>query len=152
MPGESELTIGEVAARTGVAGSALRFYEARGLITAERSPGGQRRFTRDVIRRVSFIRAAQRVGLSLEEITVVLDGLPEGRTPTRADWELLARIWRPWVDERIAALERLRDQLASCIGCGCLSLDTCALYNPDDGASRLGPGPRYLLGDSFADL
>ena len=105
-----------------------------------------------MIRRVSFIRAAKRVGLSLDEIRAVLDDLPAGRTPTREDWDALARRWKPWVDERIAALERLRDQLSSCIGCGCLSLDQCALYNPDDAAGRLGPGPRYLLGDSPRDL
>ena len=113
-----------------------------------RTPGNQRCYTRDVIRRVSFIRAAQRVGLSLEEIRAVLDDLPEGRAPTREDWDRLARRWTPWLDERIAALERLRDKLSSCIGCGCLSLATCALYNPDDAAGRLGPGPRYLLEES----
>ena len=105
-----------------------------------------------MIRRVSFIRAAQRVGLSLEEIRAVLDDLPPGRAPTREDWHKLAKRWKPWLDERIVALERLRDQLSSCIGCGCLSLDRCALYNPDDAADSLGTGPRYLLGDSPRDL
>lgn len=146
------LSIGDVAARTGVAPSALRFYEEQGLVEADRSPGGQRRFGRDVIRRVSFIRAAQRVGLSLDEIRTALEQLPHARTPTRADWEVMASEWGPWLDRRIAELEALRTQLASCIGCGCLSLDTCALYNPADRAARLGTGPRYLLGDSAADV
>jgi len=146
------LSIGEVAARTGVAASALRFYESRGLVESTRTSGAQRRYGRDVIRRVSFIRAAQRVGLTLEEIADALEGLPAGRTPTAADWELLAGRWRARLDERITALEALRDQLASCIGCGCLSLDSCALYNPDDGAAMLGSGPRYLLGDRSTDV
>ena len=148
----SFLSIGDVARRTGLATSALRFYEEQALIRSVRTTGNQRCYPRDVIRRVSFIRAAKQVGLSLGEIRVVLDDLPAGRTPTREDWHELARRWRPWLDERIAALERLRDQLSSCIGCGCLSLDKCALYNPDDTASRLGSGPRYLLGDSIQDL
>ena len=148
-PQRFTLSIGDVARRTGFATSALRFYEEKALISSIRTPGNQRCYTRDVIRRVSFIRAAQQVGLSLEEIRVVLDDLPQGRTPTREDWDQLARRWKPWLDERIAALERLRDKLSSCIGCGCLSLDTCALYNPDDAAGRLGPGPRYLLGNSL---
>ena len=142
------LSIGEVARRTGLSTSALRFYEDKELIVSIRTSGNQRRFTRDVIRRVSFIRAAQRVGLTLGEIRAALDELPAGRAPTREDWEELARRWKPWLDERIAALEQLRDQLASCIGCGCLSLDKCVLYNPADAAGRLGSGPRYLLGDS----
>lgn len=146
------LTIGEVSDRTGVSGSALRFYESRGLLAASRTAGGQRRYRREVIRRVSFIRAAQKVGLDLSEIAGVLDQLPDSRTPDRHDWEQIASRWRPWVDERIAALEMLRDQLDSCIGCGCLSLDRCALYNRADGAARLGPGPRFLLGDSADDV
>lgn len=145
------LSIGDVARRTGLTTSALRFYEEKALIESLRTPGNQRCYTRDVIRRVSFIRAAQRVGLSLAEIRAVLDALPAGRAPTREDWEALATRWKPWLDERIAALERLRDQLSSCIGCGCLSLDRCALYNPDDAAGRSGPGPRYLLGDPPRD-
>ena len=149
---KSSLSIGDVARRTGLATSALRFYEERALIGSLRTPGNQRCYTRDVIRRVSFILAAQRVGLSLEEIRAVLDDLPAGRAPTRDDWNELARRWKPWLDERIAALERLRDQLSSCIGCGCLSLDRCALYNPDDVAGLLGTGPRYLMGDSPRDL
>ena len=152
QPRKAVLSIGDVARRTGLAASALRFYEQKALIDSLRAPGNQRCYTRDVIRRVSFIRAAQRVGLSLEEIREVLDDLPAGRAPTREDWDTLAREWRPWLDERIAALERLRDQLSSCIGCGCLSLDRCALYNPDDAAGRLGTGPRFLLGDSPQDL
>ena len=146
------LSIGEVAARCGVAPSALRFYEQEGLVSSTRSAGNQRRFAREVIRRVSFIRAAQRVGLTLDEIGAALDGLPAGRTPTRADWTEMSARWRPWLNTRIAALTALRDQLDTCIGCGCLSLETCALYNPDDGAARLGAGPRYLLGNTAADI
>jgi MerR family redox-sensitive transcriptional activator SoxR len=141
------LTMGEVVARSGVAASALRFYEDRGLIASERSAGGQRRYAYDVLRRVAFIRVAQRVGLTLEEVRLALDGLPAGRTPTRRDWERLSVRWRPRLDEQIDTLTRLRDQLSSCIGCGCLSLQSCALQNPEDGAARMGPGPRYLLGD-----
>lgn len=141
------LTIGEVAQRTGVAASALRFYESEGLVHATRTDGGQRRFHREVLRRVAFIRVAQRVGLSLDEIGEALASLPAGRTPTKADWERLSRSWRPKIDEQIVMLERLRDNLTSCIGCGCLSLRVCALYNPGDSAARLGTGPRYLLGD-----
>jgi MerR family redox-sensitive transcriptional activator SoxR len=142
------LSIGEVADRTGVAPSALRFYESEGFLTSTRTSGGQRRFHREVLRRVAFIRAAQRVGLSLEEIRAALATLPRGRTPTTADWARLSRSWRPRLDEQIALLERLRDQLTSCIGCGCLSLQKCALFNPGDQAAALGPGPRYLLGDT----
>lgn len=146
------LTIGEVAERTGVARSALRFYESEGLIEADRSSGGQRRFPRHMLRRVAFIRVAQRVGLSLDEIREALATLPEGRTPTKADWTRLSRSWRPRIDEQIAVLERLRDQLSSCIGCGCLSLRSCALYNPQDVAAELGEGPRYLLGDDPEEI
>ncbi|MDQ4134341.1 MAG: redox-sensitive transcriptional activator SoxR [Actinomycetota bacterium] len=141
------LSIGQVAERSGVAPSALRFYEREGLIRSERSSGGQRRYAREVLRRVSFIRIAQRVGLSLDEIRAAMASLPEGRTPTRADWERLSRSWRSQLDERITVLERLRDRLTSCIGCGCLSLKTCALTNADDAAATFGSGPRYLLGD-----
>ena len=150
-PRKFTLSIGDVARRTGLTTSALRFYEEKALIGSTRTPGNQRCFTRDVIRRVSFIRTAQRVSLALEEIRTALDNLPKGRTPTREDWDALAMQWKPWLEERIAALERLRDQLAPCIGCGCLSLDRCALYNPDDVAGSLGAGPRYLLGDSPRD-
>jgi MerR family redox-sensitive transcriptional activator SoxR len=142
-----ELTIGEVAERAGVATSALRFYEREGLIETTRSEGGQRRYHRDVLRRIAFIRAAQHVGLRLEDIRAALADLPENRTPNARDWERMSRSWRPLVDARIAELERLRDRLDSCIGCGCLSLSTCSLSNPGDAAARLGPGPRWLLGD-----
>ena len=144
---KDELTIGEVAERTGVAHSALRYYEAEGLLTAARTDGGQRRFPREALRRVAFIGAAQTVGLSLGEIRASLDSLPASRTPTKADWDRLSRSWRPLLDARIADLERLRDELTDCIGCGCLSLRSCALYNPQDRAGRKGAGPRYLLGD-----
>jgi len=142
------LTIGEVATRTGVATSALRYYEREGLMAADRTAGGQRRYHREVLRRVAFVRIAQRVGLSLDEIRTALESLPQERTPTRADWERLSREWRPRLDEQIAMLQRLRDELSSCIGCGCLSLRACGLYNAGDVAARLGPGPRYLLGDA----
>lgn len=143
-------TVGEVAQRAGVATSALRFYESNGLIRSDRTPAGHRRYHADVLRRVSFIRVAQRVGLSLAEIRAALDSLPDGRTPTRSDWERLATAWRPMLDERIALLEAMREKLDGCIGCGCLSLDTCAMYNPDDVAAAGGTGPRYLLGDEPA--
>jgi MerR family redox-sensitive transcriptional activator SoxR len=141
------LTIGEVAQRTGVATSALRFYEDHGLIRSERSEAGHRRYHPDVLRRVSFVRTAQRVGLSLGEIAEALASLPESRTPTARDWGRLARAWQPRLDEQIALLQRMRDQLDECIGCGCLSLTSCGIWNPDDDAARLGTGPRYLLGD-----
>ena len=143
-----DLTIGEVAERSGVATSALRFYEREGLIESSRSAGGQRRFHRDVLRRVAFIRAAQHVGLTLDDIRGSLASLPDNRTPTAADWEKLSRSWRPLLDDRIHELERLRDRLDSCIGCGCLSLRVCRLFNPHDVAAELGPGPRYLLGNA----
>lgn len=139
------LTIGAMSERTGVAPSALRFYEDEGLIHAHRSEGGQRRYSRDTIRRVSFIRAAQQVGLSLDEIRTALGSLPENRTPTQRDWARLSASWRPRLDAQIAMLERLRDRLAGCIGCGCLSLRACQLLNADDQAAQRGPGPRYIL-------
>jgi MerR family transcriptional regulator, redox-sensitive transcriptional activator SoxR len=142
---EPELTIGALSDRTGVATSALRYYESEGLIHASRSPGGQRRYPRDILRRVSFIRIAQQVGLSLDEIRSALAGLPESRTPTQKDWEKLSTSWGPRIDEQIGILERLRDRLAGCIGCGCLSLKVCKLVNPDDVAGERGPGPRYVL-------
>ncbi len=148
MTASTLLPIGEVVERTGVAASALRFYESEGLIESERSSGGQRRYHRDMLRRVAFVKVAQRVGLSLEDIREAFSMLPRGRTPSKADWARLSRAWRPRLDEQIAVLEALRDQLDSCIGCGCLSLRRCALYNPDDRARLLGHGPRYLLGDS----
>ncbi len=138
------MPIGEVAHRAGIAPSALRFYEAQGLVTAERSGGGQRRYARSVLRRLAFVRAAQNVGLSLEEIRDALASLPDGRTPTAADWARLSRTWRARLDDQIAGLTALRDGLASCIGCGCLSLRRCALSNPDDGAAAAGSGARYL--------
>jgi MerR family redox-sensitive transcriptional activator SoxR len=144
------LTIGEVAERANVSPSALRFYEREGLIASVRSEGGQRRYQREVLRRVAFIRAAQRVGLSLDEIRAALGTLPESRTPTSADWARLSRSWRPLIDRRIAELERLRDRLDSCIGCGCLSLKVCRLLNPDDVAGIEGPGARWLLDEEPA--
>ena len=141
------LSIGDLARRAGVAASALRFYEDQGLISGGRSAGGRRQYPRHVLRRVAFIRAAQAVGLGLAEIRAALAGLPEGRTPTKADWQRLGGAWQPLVQARIDALVRLRDQLASCIGCGCLSLKACALYNPQDQAARCGNGARYLAGD-----
>jgi MerR family redox-sensitive transcriptional activator SoxR len=146
------LSIGEVAERTGVSVSALRFYETEGMVASIRSPGGQRRFARDVLRRVAFIRVAQRVGLTLDEIREALATLPEQRTPTAADWGRLGRAWKSRLDERIRLLESVRDDLSSCIGCGCLSLHACRLYNPDDRARVLGQGPRYLLGDTALDV
>jgi MerR family redox-sensitive transcriptional activator SoxR len=146
------LSIGEVSERTGVAVSALRFYDAEGFIPSVRSAGGQRRFSREVLRRIAFIRVAQTIGLTLDEIRDALATLPRGRTPTKADWGRLSRAWRPRLDEQIALLERLRDQLTSCIGCGCLSLQACALYNPDDLAATLGEGARFLMGDRPEDL
>jgi MerR family redox-sensitive transcriptional activator SoxR len=144
---DGPLTIGELAHRSGVAPSALRHYESLGLLGSLRSEGNHRRFSRGTLRRVAFIRAAQAVGLTLEDIRAALATLPEGRTPTAADWTRLARQWAPLLDERIAALTRLRDRLAGCIGCGCLSLTHCALYNPGDLAATHGSGARWLLGD-----
>ena len=142
---ESELTIGALSERTGVATSALRYYEAEGLIHAARSAGGQRRYHRDTLRRVSFVRVAQQVGLTLEEIREALASLPDNRTPTQKDWAKLSASWRPRLDARIAMMERLRDRLDGCIGCGCLSLSFCRILNPDDSAAERGPGPRYVL-------
>ncbi|WP_436795851.1 redox-sensitive transcriptional activator SoxR [Actinospongicola halichondriae] len=147
-----ELSIGEVAERSGLAVSAVRYYESEGLIDAVRTSGNQRRFPRDTLRRIGFVRAAQRVGLTLDEAREALERLPTARTPTQGDWARLATAWRPRLDEQIARLEKLRDDLDSCIGCGCLSLDTCALYNPDDVASALGAGARYLQGDRPSDV
>jgi MerR family redox-sensitive transcriptional activator SoxR len=139
------LTVGQLAERSGVAVSALHFYEAKGLITSTRTSGNQRRYGRDTLRRVAFIRFAQRVGVPLAEIRDALAGLPEQRTPTRADWAALSANWRSQLDDRIIALQRLRDDLSDCIGCGCLSLDRCALSNPEDVLGGAGPGPRRLL-------
>jgi MerR family redox-sensitive transcriptional activator SoxR len=141
------LAISETARRSGVAASALRYYEERGLISAEREGGGQRRYPRPVLRRIAFIVFAQRVGLTLDEIAAELAKLPPQGVPTRRDWSRLSSTWSERIDARIAELERLRDGLTECIGCGCLSLDRCKLANPDDRAARLGAGPRYWIGD-----
>jgi MerR family transcriptional regulator, redox-sensitive transcriptional activator SoxR len=140
-------TVGEIAARAGVATSALRYYEDEGLIHSERNAAGHRRYHAEVLRRVAFLRTAQLVGLSLADIRGALASLPDGRTPTARDWGVLARAWRPQLDERIEVLVRMRDQLDACIGCGCLSLTSCGLWNPGDAAAELGDGPRYLLSD-----
>jgi MerR family transcriptional regulator, redox-sensitive transcriptional activator SoxR len=144
------LTISQVSKRSGVASSALRFYEDRGLIASQREGSGHRRYPRTVLRRIAFIVFAQKVGLSLGEIGAELANLPADRSPTRRDWSRLSRGWGERIDERIAELERLRVGLTECIGCGCLSLDRCKLANPDDHAGRVGPGPRYWLGDRRA--
>jgi MerR family redox-sensitive transcriptional activator SoxR len=141
------LTIGEVSRRSGVASSALRFYEDRGLISSERAGSGHRRYRRPVLRRIAFIVFAQRVGLSLDEVAAELAKLPPDRVPTRRDWSRLSSRWSARIDQRIAELERLKLGLTECIGCGCLSLDRCKLANPNDRAARRGPGPRYWIGD-----
>jgi MerR family redox-sensitive transcriptional activator SoxR len=146
------LTIGELARRTGLSVSAIRFYEARGLVAAIRTGGNQRRFMRSDIRRLSFALIAQRCGLTLGEIEREMAGLPNGRAPNREDWQAISSRLRATLDARIAILERTRDRLDGCIGCGCLSLETCALYNPDDRAARAGAGPRFLLGDKASDF
>lgn len=140
----AHLTIGQLSERSGVATSALRYYESRGLIASERTTGNQRRYRQAMLRRVAFIRSAQRVGLTLDEVEEALATLPEGRTPTKADWARLSRGWRPRIEEQIERLERLRDKLDGCIGCGCLSLRTCALNNPDDEVAPRGPGAVFL--------
>jgi len=145
------ITIGELSARSGVTTSALRFYEAFGLINAERTTANQRRYERAALRRVAFIRAAQRVGLSLDEIRAAITHLPTDRTPTRRDWQRLSEPWRARLDERIAELEDLRNALTGCIGCGCLSLRRCSLFNRQDRAARKGAGARFLLGDDPDD-
>ena len=138
------LTVGDVARRSGVAVSALHFYESKGLIRSVRSMGGQRRYGRDVLRRVAVIKVAQRIGIPLAAISAALASLPEERTPTKADWSRLSRLWRAELDDRIAQLTRLRDQLDDCIGCGCLSIDACKLRNPLDQLSEQGSGPQRL--------
>jgi MerR family transcriptional regulator, redox-sensitive transcriptional activator SoxR len=144
---EALLTISEVSRRSGVASSALRFYEQRGLIASERAGSGHRRYQRPVLRRIAFIVFAQRVGLTLEEIGGELAKLPPDRAPDRRDWARLSQGWSARIDERIAELERLKHGLTECIGCGCLSLERCQLSNPGDRAASLGPGPRYWVGD-----
>jgi MerR family redox-sensitive transcriptional activator SoxR len=140
------LTITEISRRSGVASSALRFYEQRGLIASERAGSGHRRYPRSVLRRIAFIVFAQRIGLSLDEVGAALAKLPAGRSPTRSDWARLSGEWTKRIDQRIAELRRLREGLTQCIGCGCLSIDRCRLANPADRAGRMGPGPRYWFG------
>jgi MerR family redox-sensitive transcriptional activator SoxR len=151
LKGDAMIAIGDLAKRAGIAASALRYYEVEGLIASARSAGGRRYYPKADLRRVAFIRAAQSVGLTLEDIRVALASLPDKRTPTKADWERLSRAWRPMLDARIKAMERLRDTLTNCIGCGCLSLKACALYNPADAARMKGAGARFLLGDRPPD-
>lgn len=146
------LTIGELARRTGLSVSAIRFYEARGLVSAIRTSGNQRRFLRSDIRRLSFALIAQQLGLTLGEIEAELATLPHGRAPTQADWTAISERMRASLDARISTLQRTRDLLDGCIGCGCLSLERCALYNPEDRASRAGAGPRFLLGNRASDF
>ncbi|MEL6860957.1 MAG: redox-sensitive transcriptional activator SoxR [Pseudomonadota bacterium] len=147
MPMKRGLSIGDLAVRTGLSVSAIRFYERKGLITPDRNDGNQRRYEGSDIRRLSFILIAQQIGLSIEQIKDTMASLPEGRTPTKADWSKISRTFRKTLDERIAMMERMRDRLDGCIGCGCLSLKACNLYNPDDKAYRLGVGPRYVISD-----
>lgn len=147
MPKSHVLSIGALAGRTGLAVSAIRYYEAQGLIAPWRNSGGQRRFLRADIRRLSFVMIAQKFGFTLPEIRDILDELPQGRTPTPEDWTRISLGFRERLDDRIRTLETLRDNLDGCIGCGCLSLPKCALYNPDDKVKAKGTGPRYLMGD-----
>ena len=147
MPVNDGLSIGALAARTGLAVSAIRYYEGQGLIKPWRNAGGQRRFERADLRRLSFVMIAQQFGFTLPQIKTELDRLPGGRTPTKADWAMISEGFRAVLDQRIETLTRLRDNLDGCIGCGCLSLEACALYNPTDRAAKKGQGPRYLMGD-----
>lgn len=142
------MTISDVADRCGIATSAIRYYEREGLISSTRTAGNQRRFHRETIRRIAFIGAAQTVGRTLEEIRQALATLPAGRNPSATDWSKIATSWRPRLDRQIEELTRLRDKLDGCIGCGCLSLDLCAIYNSNDTIAKNGPGPRYLMGDA----
>lgn len=151
MRADDVMLIGDMAARTGLSVSAIRFYEARGLIAPVRSPGGQRRFRRADIRRLSFIRIAQQLGLTIEDISAELNRLPSGRTPTGEDWARISRSIRASLDEQIASLVQVRNRLDGCIGCGCLSLKKCALYNAGDRAASTGAGPRYLMGENPDD-
>ncbi|HEY1879117.1 MAG TPA: redox-sensitive transcriptional activator SoxR [Caulobacteraceae bacterium] len=152
MTGGPLLSIGDLARRTGLTVSAIRFYEARGLVRGGRTNGNQRRFMRSDIRRLSFALIAQRLGLTLAEIEAELATLPPDRPPTRQDWEAISLRVRDALQSRIAMLEKTRDLLDGCIGCGCLSLDRCVLYNPGDRAGRAGPGPRFLIGDRASDF
>jgi MerR family transcriptional regulator, redox-sensitive transcriptional activator SoxR len=142
---QKELTVGQLAERSGVAVSALHFYERQGLITSRRTSGNQRRYRRDTLRVVALIRVAQRVGIPLADVAAVLDELPDGRVPTRRDWARLSRCWQDTLDERIRGLQQLREEFTDCIGCGCLSIDRCRLANPYDELAERGPGPRRLL-------
>ena len=144
----NRLTIGEMADRSGIRTSALRYYESRGLISSERAGSGHRRYARETLRRVAVIRAAQLLGLTLEEIRSALNELPNARTPDPQDWERLSQTWRGSLDDRIAELEALRDRLSGCIGCGCLSLESCGLFNPDDLAAQAGDGAQYLFNEA----
>ncbi len=141
---QGELTVGDVVERSGVAASALHFYERQGLITSWRTSGNQRRYRRDVLRRLALIRVAQRAGVPLSDIAAALATLPEGRTPSRGDWERMAQGWQVELDERILRLQQVRDAFADCVGCGCMSIDRCPLANPGDALGRRGPGPRRL--------
>ena len=141
------LSIGDLAVRTGLSVSAIRFYERKGLISPDRNEGNQRRYEGSDIRRLSFILIAQQIGMSIDQIKETMASLPDGRTPTKADWTKISRKFRQTLDQRIAMMERMRDNLDGCIGCGCLSLKVCSLYNPDDRAYRLGVGPRYIISD-----
>jgi MerR family redox-sensitive transcriptional activator SoxR len=152
MARSSLLSIGDLAGRTGLSVSAIRFYESRGLVASIRTGGNQRRFLRSDIRRLSFAQVAQRLGLTLAEVQAELAMLPDGRAPSRQDWEEISKRLRTTLNAKIAMLESTRDLLDGCIGCGCLSLDRCALYNPGDRAARAGAGPRFLLGDKFSDF
>lgn len=152
MKANDLLTIGELADRTGLSVSAIRFYEEKGLVHPSRNPGGQRRFLRADIRRLSFVLVAQEFGFSISEIARQLERLPEGRAPTKADWTRISRDFRTHLDKRIERMTALRDKLDACIGCGCLSMQVCQLYNAGDAASRHGRGPRYLLGNSPDDV
>jgi len=147
MKGTDPLTIGDLAERTGLSVSAIRFYEEKGLVHPDRNRGGQRRFMRADIRRLSFVLVAQEFGFSIAEIAAQLARLPEGRAPTKADWSRISREFRSHLDQRIERMTALRDKLDACIGCGCLSMRSCQLYNAGDAASKKGRGPRYLLGD-----
>ena len=142
-----ELTVGELAARSGVTVSALHFFERQGLITSTRTAGNQRRYRRDALRRVAFIRIAQRVGIPLKEVAAVLAVLPDNRTPTREDWARVSQCWQAELDRRMRHLQQLRDDFTGCVGCGCMSIDRCPLINPDDALGRLGAGPRRLITD-----
>ncbi|MHA7899123.1 MAG: redox-sensitive transcriptional activator SoxR [Henriciella sp.] len=141
------LSIGDLAVRTGLSVSAIRFYEKKGLISPDRNAGNQRRYEGSDIRRLSFILIAQQIGLSIDQIKDTMSELPEGRTPTKSDWSKISKRFRNTLDERIALMQRMRENLDGCIGCGCLSLKACQLYNPDDKAYRLGMGPRYIISD-----